>query len=291
MAALAIILSLAAFAGLTGATNYGGVTGGPLNSFVTCNVPFRLSTGDYYPLEREPPLIPLQPGLPGTIWFPVPSGWNAPFGKFSESDALIHLGNDYNSALTSPFLPVGVFSITGIPGYQALPRVVPGDIPDGIDEALLLDYFLNNGYGDFSCILRSEWTDLGTNYYPRYMVSTYCESSNCSFSAGPGCHPDLTPATSSQSPFYVTLLRWDCCQNFVPTVQGSYSWDCGWIKVRVPIIRTCICGCSPRVWTKPPWQLNKNTARWTRSLRSRKPVWQFSLFHLFLISFCLANTK
>ena len=86
MSVLAIILSLAAFAGLTGATYNNRVPLPPLNTFVTCYDPFKLSNGFYFPIERRPPpLIPLQETpqenfpttqfqFPGNLWIPVPSG-------------------------------------------------------------------------------------------------------------------------------------------------------------------------------------------------------------------------
>lgn len=97
------------------------------------------------------------------------------------------------------------------------------------------------------CPLVTEWTDLGLTYFPRFYAAGLCSGKNCSFPRGQTCEPDIRNDRVSS----VIVLRWDCCFNPDPNFFIAPRWECGWRRVRVPIICDCRCGCGPFIDLSP----------------------------------------
>lgn len=239
--------------------------GFPLNSLLECYVanPLARYPGQPKAILETPPKINIVPGPAGTVWLPQNSEYKPLVVENLDIPALINfLGADYLSQLTQIIAPNA-----NTPAPLAKDYI---GFADGSGESiLLLSSSLTNGYptnwqatkDGFSnavvspaetlnlidaaqigyCPLKTNWTQLPSSYFPRYISGGYCADSpqlqTCSIPAGLHCQPDLTP----DHLVYMTVLRWDCCFSYN---LGQSRWDCGWRKVQIPIVARCNCGCS-----------------------------------------------
>jgi hypothetical protein len=88
-----------------------------------------------------------------------------------------------------------------------------------------------------SCPVMPRWVRLPVGqFFPEWLSTVFCSGNNCSLPSGMTCDPVL----DAGSILHITVLRWDCCWSFV---ENQWMWECGWRKVRIPIIGQCNCMC------------------------------------------------
>ncbi|VVC32893.1 Noggin,Cystine-knot cytokine [Cinara cedri] len=116
-------------------------------------------------------------------------------------------------------------------------------------------------WGKTMCPVQRKWKDLGTRFWPRWLLEGHCPKGevSCSVPAGMYCH-----AIGNQ---HKTLLRWHCrnsgnsisvgspsaaLQQYNTLISGNKAQKetpkaCQWLKVEYPVITECGCGCAPDV--------------------------------------------
>lgn len=90
-----------------------------------------------------------------------------------------------------------------------------------------------------TCKVAFRWTDAGPTFLPRYFFGGFCLNRKCSLPDRDEfrCHADL----SEEAVRYLEAARWDCCWTY--SRQMGYQYQCGFRKIRFPIICDCDCRC------------------------------------------------
>ncbi|XP_059478074.1 noggin-2-like [Neocloeon triangulifer] len=93
-----------------------------------------------------------------------------------------------------------------------------------------LEYKLQNYLWAYTaCPVVFKWRDVGRRFWPRWIKEGSCPKRKHSCSIPPGMHCQVAGTD------YKTLLRWHC--------SHKYEKGCKWIKVEVPVVTRCECGC------------------------------------------------
>lgn len=217
-----------------------------INNVIECAVPFWTSAG-YIALPEEIPILRLQPNISSVIWKPLGSRYTVPYGTPSTEVLLNFLGDDFDSDYTSINLPPPDTPEIRVSRTLSDSDVLPLDEfftdTDNNTVQTVQEWAFNPNRNLGRCTLDSDWVKLDRSFFPRWYAGVFCNGRDCSAPRGLNCHPDIS---EDNPPSTVVVLNWDCCHSFIP-YQNRFLFQCGWRKVKIPIISFCTCGCGPRL--------------------------------------------
>lgn len=269
MQRVAATIAVFSLLGVVTAYNDPGSYGFDIDSLLECHVqnPFYGSPNQPPSKVEDIPVIPFQPAPSGQPYLPIESGFQRPSGRIDIRRLTNFVGNDLNiqlvairdtrpdSALVTPviartIIPINLNTASGGDGIGMR-------VPDNMDYRPMVNDTLNelvlnpmlteverNGILrvirelTLRCELVANWTRLPDTYWPFWYSASFCTGSTCSLPSGLTCEPII----SANSLLYIVVLRWDCCWSLR---YSQWRWECGWRKVRIPIISRCHCGCGP----------------------------------------------
>lgn len=253
-------------------TAYGANFYFPPGTLVTCMGQSRL-TGET--VVANIPIIPIQPGEPGTVYLPVDSPFRSPLtGPISaylkrilldflgkhHIERLTSVGDEFprvEPSLPSVFLPLpesppereNPVSSGAIPGGAGTTAAPNKDYTEDIRLTLQMLNPIRVDPADYEfiisvvtqltdrCEVMPAWRKLPDGqYFPQWISGAFCSGANCSLPEGLHCNAVLT----EDSVVLLPILRWDCCWSIV---NNQWRWECGWQKVKIQLITRCTCSC------------------------------------------------